>query len=914
MDCIFSLRLRDKITGIGAAGARTVTRFLIASCLLAAPREKSQAAAWTQHNNNARAGSTETALRETAFTATEFIQDNARSGAASAGLNNFADFALSGGIGVVFIGAAVDGNDQQGLLPGDIAGVIPQANWNNLPTNPTVPLDRGLNAPLVDENGQATTVTVNWAATRYDGTASGNSDPNHKLFKGLIANDGGYPAAHDPGDPPGTPPVSVVFKNLPAPGYQVLVYVIYDDVNSLNDYWVNGDTNHAYHIIVQGPSYGGTFVRASSTDPNNRQTGNYVQFDAVQPVAGTITIQAYGEENPNAPWLNLRGLVSAVQLNPRIPPVVALASPANGASIVGDSASVLVSATASVPLGVVTNVSFYAGNTLIGTLTDAPYTLTWTGVAPGQYSLSAIAITGTGAAATSAPVNITVSADYGLTVREPVPAYLNMPPLASAPFPALLSGTGAFSDTPDMVPSPGLIPYSVILPLWSDGAAKKRWMAVPNSGPPFTPDTQIQFAETGEWTFPNGTVFVKHFDLNTDETNPSVLQRLETRLLVRSSDGGVYGVTYKWRPDNSEGDIVTNSFTENIVITNATGVRTQAWYYPAPSDCLVCHIPAANYVLGVKTRQLNCDFAYPGATGTGNQLRTLNQLGLLFPPIADESAIAGFSTLVSYTNSSAGPEERARSYLDANCSNCHRPGGVSDATFDARWDTPASQQNIVNGPVVASLGIDSPAVVVPNDIWRSIMCLRVNSTDPTIKMQPLAHNAIDANAVEVLTEWVNSLAGTPTVPPPAIAPTGGIVPPAPGGITLSDADPFATIYVTLDASAPTTNSAVYTGPLLLASNATVTAIAARPGFVDSVAVSEAFVVNSFRLVPQSYSPNNGQFIFRVGTAPGSYVVQCSTNLVNWTCIGTNTAPGNLLEFVDAPGFSPGPRFYRVLQR
>ena len=81
-----------------------------------------------------------------------------------------------------------------------------------------------------------------------------------------------------------------------------------------------------------------------------------------------------------------------------------------------------------------------------------------------------------------------------------------------------------------------MIPFGVNTPLWSDHAIKTRWLSVPTG-------QTIAFAPTGSWTFPGGTVFVKHFSMDLDEANPGTnIRRLETRVLVSARKMGELGV------------------------------------------------------------------------------------------------------------------------------------------------------------------------------------------------------------------------------------------------------------------------------------------------------------------------------------------------------------------------------------
>ncbi len=138
-----------------------------------------------------------------------------------------------------------------------------------------------------------------------------------------------------------------------------------------------------------------------------------------------------------------------------------------------------------------------------------------------------------------------------LPARQPTKAFLNMPHKSDGAFPPLLSQTGAFTDAAHLVTSPGLIPYDLNLSFWADGGWKLRWMALP--------DAKIEFSARDEWKFPAGTVFVKHFELATNDADPSQRRRLETRFIVRDATGGVYGATYKWRADNSDADLLTTN-------------------------------------------------------------------------------------------------------------------------------------------------------------------------------------------------------------------------------------------------------------------------------------------------------------------------------------------------------------------
>jgi uncharacterized repeat protein (TIGR03806 family) len=347
---------------------------------------------------------------------------------------------------------------------------------------------------------------------------------------------------------------------------------------------------------------------------------------------------------------------------------------------------------------------------------------------------------------TRSDFKITGSTPYGIDFLPPV-ASIKLPATAEEGLPKTLSAIGIFADK-NLTPKPGVIPYSLNSSIWADGAEIRRWMILPDAG-------KIGFSPTGEYTWPGGTVFVQNFEMVTNQAT-NTRRRIETRLLVLDAAGTFgYGANYRWRPDGVDADLVDAAGAEEVLkITGTDGtVREQTWMYPSSGLCFMCHTPNAGFVLGPKTRQLNGVHTYPSGR-TDNQLRTWSYLGVFTKPLA-ESAISDYPHTCRIDDTNATLEDRARSYLDANCSSCHRPGGTG-AGWDARHETPFSSQGILNGPVRNTFGLNEAKILAPGNVEKSMLHRRMAATSMPEQMPPITRNVADSAALKVLEEWIRS--------------------------------------------------------------------------------------------------------------------------------------------------------------
>jgi uncharacterized repeat protein (TIGR03806 family) len=310
--------------------------------------------------------------------------------------------------------------------------------------------------------------------------------------------------------------------------------------------------------------------------------------------------------------------------------------------------------------------------------------------------------------------------------------------------PTLLSQTGIFTDLNNLTPASGLIEYQPSQPFWSDGVEKRRWVGVPDN-------EQVDFTAL-DWSFPLGTVAVKHFEVDLDVNDPSSTRRLETRVFLHTSQGW-QGFTYRWNQAQTDATLLTTRETEILNITQSNGsVSSQTYEYPSRIDCLSCHTEQAGFVLGLETRQLNTTFEYAGVIE--NQLRSLNNINWFDQDIGEADQYGQFPALDDVAGST---EAKARAYLDINCSQCHRPNSTAPTDLDLRAVTALSSMNAVDVmPQAGSLGLQNPRIIAPGDKSRSVLWVRMQQLDGN-RMPPLSTHVVDETGVEIVGAWIDGL-------------------------------------------------------------------------------------------------------------------------------------------------------------
>jgi hypothetical protein len=388
----------------------------------------------------------------------------------------------------------------------------------------------------------------------------------------------------------------------------------------------------------------------------------------------------------------------------------------------------------------------------------------------------------------------------------PVPGNCAPPVDIRCPYPKL-SQTGCIDATPfsdSKIPikmASAVVPYEVNSPLWSDGALKTRGMRLPTGAKihvkdcatnpteckvldPNTLQCCAPVADDGKWVFPAGTVMVKNF-MFPDASRPSGYKLVETRLLVRMDHvvllQGVktewVGYGYQWDDAQTDATIVGSLVDGSDIGVSAmfnvkpsAGAATQSitWDYPSRNDCITCHMPitpattpTSGYTLGLETIQMN-------RTATGDTMNQIDKLAALslFETVPGKPYKAAL--VAPYPPPPAATlDERARSYLHANCAFCHRPDGKWSG-FDVRFDVPLKSTAICNGvPGKGDLGVAGATLLTPKNPMSSLMWLRMHApagnamTGGTGRMPAIGSSVVDTQGTDLISQWISSITACP---------------------------------------------------------------------------------------------------------------------------------------------------------
>jgi uncharacterized repeat protein (TIGR03806 family) len=346
------------------------------------------------------------------------------------------------------------------------------------------------------------------------------------------------------------------------------------------------------------------------------------------------------------------------------------------------------------------------------------------------------------------------------------------PPTKDAPpFPRKLSETGLFASTKDLTPITGVIPYDVNSPLWSDHAHKDRFIAIPGSEKVEYEAVLYPQGAPGAvpgWRFPDGTVLVKTFSLDMKVGDPSSRKRLETRLLhYKKMDGkdDAYGAqvwrgyTYLWNDEQTDATLIESKGLDRVYTIAdpdaKNGIREQKWHFPSRTECTLCHTMSAKYVLGVNTAQMNREFDYGAGHGKKNQLDYLNEIGLFTKPLPETPA--KLAKLSNYHDDSQSVDDRARSYLQSNCSHCHRKWGGGNAEFQLLNTLSLADTGTINErPGQGKFNLADPRILVPGDPDRSLLHFRMNKLGLG-RMPHIASSIRDEKAVKLIRKWITEM-------------------------------------------------------------------------------------------------------------------------------------------------------------
>ena len=289
----------------------------------------------------------------------------------------------------------------------------------------------------------------------------------------------------------------------------------------------------------------------------------------------------------------------------------------------------------------------------------------------------------------------------------------------------------------------GVLPYDLNTALFSDYAAKKRFIYVPNG-------QQIPFDTTGVLELPIGSILIKHF-YYPEETKEDNF--IETRLLIRTAEGW-QPETYEWNEEQSDARRTVIGGTRQLAVTANGEQRTFNYLIPNQNQCTNCHaFNAKIHPIGPTISNLNKQ--YPYADGAANQLDKWQAQGIL-----SNTTIADIPQWSSIDNAATSLQDRARAYLAVNCSSCHRREGsaANSGLFLEYHNQDSLSLGFWKTPVAAGNGSGGLSYAIhPGSADQSILLYRMLSQEVEGRMPEIGRELLHEEGISLIREWIDSM-------------------------------------------------------------------------------------------------------------------------------------------------------------
>lgn len=320
-------------------------------------------------------------------------------------------------------------------------------------------------------------------------------------------------------------------------------------------------------------------------------------------------------------------------------------------------------------------------------------------------------------------------------------------------FPAQkLSDYRLFADAALQIPNPGVIPYDLNTPHFADYAQLHRFLWLP-------PGEKIQYKKDEPMQYPIGATLILTVAYRNDIKDPAQGERLiETRLFVLTGDGWDT-FQYVWNEEMTEATLALSGARVDVSWRDHNGAQQDLRYYvPNRNQCKMCHqIDGDLQPLGpLFARNLNRDQQY--GSQQQNQLAHWSGIGILegLPEDPDDAP-----RWPIWDDPSTGDlNDRARAYLDMNCSGCHRPGGLAYTSgLDLRYtQNDPVRFGIFKAPIAAGRAAGKGRFgIVPGQPEDSILLHRMRSTDPGIRMPVVGRSLVHKEGVALIQAWIEQL-------------------------------------------------------------------------------------------------------------------------------------------------------------